>query len=140
MNAIVTGSRVYGEPTDKSDIDLVILVSEDDMMNLVGVASMQERQRDSKEPTPDYGIGAMATSLRFGMLNLIVTTDPLQFEVWRRGTKVIKDYRDDHGPVSRARAKLLLSALRLHCGVMTIEPTMDSVEADKEEAEGNDYR
>lgn len=122
MNAIVTGSRAYGNPRPDSDIDLVVLVSEDDMMNLVGVAGKVHIEEKMDEPQQRYGMGANAAVLRFGQLNLLVTTDPLQFEVWRRGTEAMKRYVQTHERLSRGQAIDYLQALRQHCGVSCDEP------------------
>ena len=124
MNAIITGSRAYGNPRPDSDIDLVVLMSPDDYMNLMGFAIM-EKNVDSniKDSETEYGIGANSAVLRFGQLNLLVTVDPLQFEVWRRGTEQLKQYRTQmNKPVSRELAVSHLTNLRKHCGVRNPEP------------------
>ncbi len=59
MNAFITGSHAYGEPTEKSDIDLVVLVGEDDQSILA-------------ESDDNEGIG----SIHYSRLNLILVYKP----------------------------------------------------------------
>ena len=33
--AILTGSRAYGKPTEKSDIDVAVLIEEDDLLRII---------------------------------------------------------------------------------------------------------
>lgn len=134
MNAIVTGSHAYGKPRPDSDVDVVVLVTEDDKMLLVGLAAIADPKAGFKTKRlcehnleGDYaGVGANAAVLRFGILNLLITTDPLSFEVWRRGTEQLIAHKQKTGqPVSREVAVQHLKNLREHCGVAIQEPQVN---------------
>lgn len=64
MNAFLTGSRVYGIPSDDSDVDLVVLLSTDDKAKL----------REVHGPGP----------IKFGNLNLILCDKQEQFDCWEK--------------------------------------------------------
>ena len=61
--SFITGSRVYGTPTEKSDIDLVVLMDKETRGTL-GNASANEG------------------FLRFNKLNIIAVTDMHEYLVW----------------------------------------------------------
>lgn len=61
INAFITGSRAYGTPHSRSDIDLVVCVSEEDL-------KLIETQANSRV-------------IRYGMLNLIPLT-PKEYIAW----------------------------------------------------------
>lgn len=101
LNAFLTGSYVYGEPRDikddnPSDIDLVVMCSKETIEKL----GMLCDNSDDNSGHPEDMVGPDAFSLRFGMLNLICTTEEHLFEAWRKGTKILK-YRK---PVTRQEA------------------------------------
>lgn len=98
MEAIFTGSRVYGTPTDEPDLDLVLLANSDEEWNTI-MAMATEQNVES------YGGGSV--SLRFGKLNMIATSCPLAFGVWKDGTEQLKAKR----PVTREQAVELFAAL-----------------------------
>ena len=64
--AFLTGSRVYGEPHDESDIDLVILV---DYKALKALKNFSESKK----------------TIRFGKLNIIACQTEAEMAVWRVG-------------------------------------------------------
>ncbi len=64
MKSFITGSRIYGEPTSKSDIDLVVLVTEEDEEHLIANSNSGE-----------YPI-------RYGKLNLITCFKEEEFNCW----------------------------------------------------------
>lgn len=120
MNALLTGSRVYGTPNADSDVDLVVLVSHDDYQRLLETAEPDLKEKDKRNYD---GVGGLRASIRFGKLNLLVCTDPLAFEVWRRGTERLKRDADaSHAPVDRDTAVRLFNDLRAHCGLHNAEP------------------
>lgn len=119
-NAIVTGSRAYGEPrkatahVPPSDLDLVVKVSGEDLKRLQDFFAeckdsphpeTMESVSESFEPggneitTPSDG-GSRNGSFRFGPLNLIVVTDELAFDVWKDGCEFLKT----KAPVPRDKA------------------------------------
>lgn len=110
--AIVTGSRAYGTPTEKSDIDLVVLVTPAEVSLLLAAAGQQ----------PDKGSGGRAVnaSIRFGALNLLCVTDPVEYEMWCRGTRELKRA----APVSRTLAVKMFTLLEKHCGIGKEYPTV----------------
>lgn len=91
-NAILTGSQVYGIPTDGSDIDVVVLMSEEHIKRLV--AASQGCCDECLCQYPD------AATFRFGKLNLIAVSNLIAFEVWRDATKALLA----RAPVSREQA------------------------------------
>ena len=66
----ITGSRVYGTPTSKSDIDLVLPPMDPRLRQL-----LIENSDNSELP------------IKYGKLNLIICTLPEQYELWKQGTK-----------------------------------------------------
>lgn len=86
----LTGSQVYGTPTEKSDIDLVLYMEEEDMEKILKLAEQKIH--------PEYGTGEV--SLYFGLLNLIICTDKLRFDIWKKGTLDLKK----RAPVTREEA------------------------------------
>lgn len=90
--SFLTGSRVYGTPRPDSDIDLVVLVTEEDLARLreVGTVRPQHTGYNTFE----------SCSLYFGNLNLIAVTKPDEYTAWLIGTNNLRD----HAPVTRAQA------------------------------------
>lgn len=74
--SFLTGSRVYGTPTDESDIDLVVRMNDGDIEDLKMLCG---------EDLHEYG--GEHCSLHFGTLNLIICADDMRFESWRKGTE-----------------------------------------------------
>jgi hypothetical protein len=99
-NAFLTGSRVYGEPTEKSDTDLVVLVDQRTFDILCDL------HLDREDLSPKSGGNDVSASLRFGKLNLIVHTSEHAFNAWAEGT----DNLIVRGPVTREEAVRELKA------------------------------
>lgn len=80
MNAFLSGSRVYGVPREDilkpSDLDLLVLASVQDIAKLNG---FQDGASGSGQGDWD--------SVRFGPLNIIATSDPKRFAVWKQITE-----------------------------------------------------
>lgn len=91
QKAHITGSRAYGVPKADSDIDLVVLVSDEDYNKLLDRA-------DSIGSKTEHGL-----SIRFGCLNVIVTTDEKEYHQWANGTAFLKSI----APVSKDIAILM---------------------------------
>lgn len=68
MKAFLTGSRVYGNPNDDSDIDLVIRVD-----------------RETKEKLIELAGGGSV--VRFGKLNLLICATDQEYWAWQDGTE-----------------------------------------------------
>jgi Nucleotidyltransferase domain len=96
MNAIISGSRAYGTPTEESDVDLVVRCSPDAADALCALF-------DSGESRFYNG----SAQVKVGKLNLLCTTDQA-FATWVYGTAKLKAKR----PVERAEACRLFKALR----------------------------
>lgn len=96
LKSFLTGSFRYGTPHEHSDVDLVVLVAEADMLMLMNVARMTS---DEPAQAVDYGEDDTAC-LRFGRLNLICCTRLRDFETWRRGTEDLAERK----PVTRTEA------------------------------------
>lgn len=106
MRPFLTGSRVYGKPSEDSDIDLVIQLSYYELDQLKKLA-------DAHDVIDDSCAGPDSASLIFGKLNLICCTTDDSFAVWKVGTKRCEDIkRDTHKPVLREKAKSIFRKLR----------------------------
>jgi predicted nucleotidyltransferase len=95
MKALLTGSRVYGTPTEESDIDMVVLVTDEELVRLAMLADEGDK------------------GLKFGRLNLITVTTEKAFAVWEEGTKWLESKK----PVTREQAVRLLTAMRQDAGL-----------------------
>ncbi len=103
MIPFLTGSRVYGFPKEDSDIDLVCLLSLD---QLSAIAPLADNTDDFGSPGGQfYDDGC---SLRFGKLNLLVVTEKKHFDVWKQGTDELIAMK----PVTRDKAIEHLATLR----------------------------
>lgn len=93
MTSFLTGSQVYGTPTEESDVDLVVQMTADEMDKLAhfseGTISFDE-----------YGCGR---SFRFGKLNVIAISGDRLFELWKESTEACKAIK----PVTKAEAKAI---------------------------------
>jgi len=85
--AFITGSHAYGEPTENSDVDLVVLVSPEDRDRLI-------RLSDDK-----------STPVRYGNINLIVPMSEAEFHKWKLVTELLVGLSKVDGPISHGRAK-----------------------------------
>lgn len=97
LKSFVTGSHAYGVPNSKSDIDLVVMVSKEDLALLKDIADEGFRSDGMYESAME------SACLRFGRMNLLVCTDLGLFGVWKRGTKELKA-KSKKGRVSRDEA------------------------------------
>ena len=100
--AFITGSHAYGEPTKKSDVDLVVFVSPETMVELRKLAD-----RDLSQTEEDY-TKLECHSVRFGKLNVLCCITEEAYRTWRRGTKRLKA----QAPVSREFACDFFAKLR----------------------------
>lgn len=94
--AFLTGSRVYGTPTEDSDWDLVVLTTDATALALHDVFAPDE-------PASRQG------SIKVGKLNLILITNLAEYGAWRAGTEQLKA----RAPVTREEA---IRTLRGLCG------------------------
>ena len=104
MLSFVTGSHAYGTPQVDSDIDLVVLVSKNDLQRMIEMTEAPEHERDY--------IFAGGIPLRFGRMNVIACIDRKLFDLWRKGTAYLKTKR----PVSRDYACKYFQKLRERAG------------------------
>ena len=104
MNAFLTGSQIYGSPTENSDIDLVVSMDDENRARLWALVKDSEKKANFNTDA-DYG-GNL--NLQFGRLNLIVLKSDIEMANWKVGTVML----ERQGPVSRARAVEVLKALR----------------------------
>lgn len=79
--AFLTGSQVYGVPTDESDYDMVLRCS-----------------KQLKEFLAKTG----GMPIRFGKLNIVATTSDAEYDKWKRGTELLKNRLG--GPATRSEA------------------------------------
>ncbi len=101
--SFVTGSQVYGTPHPDSDIDLVVLVSCEDLGRLT-----QAAQAGSGFGAPGGTQYEDGLSLRFGGLNLLCVTQQKHFDIWKQGTESLIAMK----PVTREFAVQFLANLR----------------------------
>lgn len=101
--SFITGSFAYGTPTEKSDVDLVILVEPETMRILVD----QFGDDGDRQDQDDYG-NLPTASLRIGKLNLIVSIDLKHYKQWRDGTQELKR----RAPVTRDQACAAFKIIR----------------------------
>jgi hypothetical protein len=94
MQAFLTGSQVYGKPTQDSDIDLVIFTDVDTMLRLRALSDNPRLVNISGSNTHK------SASIRFGKLNLTVVTTEDEWQVWRLATLALKA----EAPVSKEHA------------------------------------
>lgn len=91
----LTGSWAYGAPRlswgrfdedekdEASDVDLVVLVSPEDLEILI----QESDSSDDEKGSYDF---ATSASLRFGRLNLVCVTNDADFQLWKIGTKALR--------------------------------------------------
>lgn len=109
MNSVfMTGSQVYGLPKPTSDIDLCLLVDEEEFGLLLSKRDKHVYLGTAGSDVGNRGDLPLAErdsiSVRYGKLNLLLTTNPDMFEAWRSATKELEDEKFRDGPVSRDRA------------------------------------
>ena len=104
MNAFLTGSQIYGSPTENSDIDLVVSMDDENRARLWALVKDSEKKVNFNTDA-DYG-GNL--NLQFGRLNLIVLKSDIEMANWKVGTVML----ERQCPVSRERAVEVLKALR----------------------------
>lgn len=100
--ALLTGSQVYGFPTEASDVDVVVLMTPEDAYVLSTLFG------DGRDPTKQNDPHYPVFQFKVGKLNLIVETEYGRFEVWRRGTELLQV----EAPVTRDRAVEVFQKLR----------------------------
>jgi hypothetical protein len=115
LKAFLTGSYAYGTPHEDSDIDLVVLISQDDLNRLASFDLDSYYSRYGKTPDSHYG--------RFGNLNLLCVTTELEYNIWLDGTKELVAKR----PVTRDEAVETFQRLQRERRPPSISwPTTDS--------------
>ena len=90
MNALLTGSVVYGAPTAASDVDLVILTDTDTVSKLEASACAPIKESYKVD-------GKKFSSLWFGKLHIIAVTSVDDLLVWQKGTQILKEMADARG-------------------------------------------
>lgn len=96
----ITGSRVYGEPREDSDLDLVVHMPAEVAEEIWG-------ELFPEKPT-NYGAGAFSI-FRFGQLNLIATHTQSAFYAWREGTnKCLAQRLTKRKPLTRSEAVTII--------------------------------
>jgi hypothetical protein len=113
FGAFVTGSRVYGEPTYDSDVDLVVLVDEPTLELLLAVINEQRGMQAEATASATDNPEALSASLNFGCLNLLCVTSPIAYGIWKLGTEKLTEL----APVPRNDAVAYFKALRAHYAI-----------------------
>lgn len=104
MHSFITGSQAYGQPTEKSDIDFVVLVSESELDTLRRMADKVLEGRENSDADGE----ASSASLMFGRMNLIAVTNETDFAIWKHGTERLRQQK----PVTRDMAIGVFRLLR----------------------------
>lgn len=107
----MTGSRAYGTPREDSDIDLVVLITEQQLGKLVASCAIGE--------TKNTTYNGDKTILRFGRLNLFCMTSFVRYDLWKKGTDELIARR----PVTRQEAKDLFIKLEKAAGFVDNDGT-----------------
>jgi len=76
-NAFITGSRAYGQPSEDSDLDLVILLTEEERAKLTALSD------SGKEP------------IKYGSLNIIAVCSQKRYDLWKKGTDELIQLKED---------------------------------------------
>ena len=92
----LTGSQVYGQPKDNSDLDVVIVIRNDGDPLLKLVYKFADTEGDSATGERFK----RGRSLRFGKLNLIILPSLDEAELWSKTT----DYLIERAPVDKRMA------------------------------------
>ena len=106
--AFATGSRVYGTPTETSDLDLVIRVSDSATVALIAALADSSTLAPNDGQRPASAVGLPNASFRFGKLNIIIAHTDRQYADWKEGTAKLMEEK----PVTRERAVEVFTALR----------------------------
>jgi predicted nucleotidyltransferase len=86
MRAFLTGSQVYGKPTDESDIDLVVLMDIDTQEQLLDLSG-------GKFP------------IKFGKLNIIAASTDIQYLAWLEAKRqCLVEKKETRKPLDKERA------------------------------------
>lgn len=96
MEAFLTGSHAYGEPTAESDIDLALLMTAEECD--IFASGCDEGSWDDEYGPSD------AAAFVFGGLNVIAFTSREQFDAWKTATAELVARR----PVRREEAVALI--------------------------------
>ena len=109
MTAFLTGSRVYGTPTNKSDTDLCVFVTPAALEVLRKLAGLAGLGRGAGAVAKSADGGSLSNrdlaedpgdSLYFDGLNLICHTNPHAFAAWKATTVMLEARK----PVTRDEA------------------------------------
>jgi hypothetical protein len=107
MKAFLTGSHVYGEPREDSDIDIVIPMEKGDLTRLVQILDNMDGDWDEMD------VGYPKTTFRVGPFNLIFVDGGGHMKVWKEGTEKLKKRKQrTDKPVTRKAAIRLFDKLR----------------------------
>lgn len=120
IQCILTGSQAYGKPGKKSDIDVVMLLTKEEL-------ALFSAKAGECEDYVNLASGEEA-ALRFGNLNVIAVTDPVVFGIWQKGTAALRLKK----PVTRTYAMNTLDKLRQVHGITPPEEE-DAEEDDVED-------
>lgn len=102
--SFITGSYAYGTPTKDSDIDLVVLVSQETIEKL---RKLKDDKFKLAESSSGYKLSESAV-MQFGKLNLLCVTSKKAFKTWKIGTEVLRS----KSPVTREEAVDTFKKLR----------------------------
>lgn len=104
--AFLTGSWAYGTTHEKSDVDLVIHISEADLERFKSVLSRY-----------DGVIIKGKGSIKVGPLNLVCHTDESMVEAWRTATKELEQRR----PVTKPEAIRCIDGAIEYAGLTDVD-------------------
>ncbi len=92
-SAFLTGSRAYGVPREDSDVDLVVYMDPSELSPLAKALGVS---------VDDDTKGYPSINIKEGKLNLIVVSEPEEYDAWLSVTRKLRE----KAPVTRAEAIL----------------------------------
>lgn len=104
MESFLTGSTVYGNPTEDSDVDLVVFVTPKTKEDLIALSDK------GKIPC------------KFGKLNLIFATTEQEWEAWKEATE---ECLKNHNGASKEIHKQIHEEIRMEHGVDYLDDSGD---------------
>jgi predicted nucleotidyltransferase len=100
--AFLTGSRAYGVPREDSDIDLVVYIDPSELTKLAEALGTDVNDDNSYAPS---------MSVVEGRLNLVIVSEPEEYDTWLAVTDSLKK----QAPVSKEQAvEAFQKALKAH--------------------------
>ena len=110
----LTGSHRYGMPNFDSDIDLVVMMTQEECDRLIAAAGGQKHHDYQRDPLEAEN----RVVFRFGELNLIVCLQPSAYFAFKSATECAVKMEESRGyPLSKSEAADLFANIRQEHGI-----------------------